>query len=235
MPAQPDHGKSVLAVTAVMARIEGRPLTSYGLGGTRRLRLCGSGMLWGFATLSLLIACLRLAGVLVLGGPELNTMAALSYAARWLLAFFAVAIFEEAAFRGYLQYTLARGVGFWWSALLWSSLFAASHLSNHGESVLGVLQTGWIALFFCVSLWLTGSLWWAIGFHSTWDWAESYFYGTANSGLKATGHLWSAMPQGNVLLSGGSTGPEGSIFSFVVLVVPLAALWLIYGRQERQD
>ena len=224
----------VLAITELLARIERRRLSFYGLGGRQKLRLCGSGMLWGFVTLSLLIASLKLAGVLVLSRPEMTPAIALGYGMRWLLAFFGVAMFEETAFRGYLQYSLARGVGFWWSAAAWSVLFAASHLSNRGEGWMGILQTGWIALFFCASLWLTGSLWWAIGFHATWDWAESFFYGTADSGLKATGHLWSATPHGNPLLSGGDVGPEGSILSLVVLVVPLTALWLAYGRDQRR-
>jgi hypothetical protein len=37
----------------------------------------------------------------------------LKYALLWVVAFLAVGIAEEFAFRGYLQYTLTRGMGFW--------------------------------------------------------------------------------------------------------------------------
>ena len=50
---------------------------------------------------------------------------------------------------------------------------------------------------------MTGSLWWAIGFHAAWDWGESYFYGTSDSGLMARGHLFGEHPVGKLLWSGG--------------------------------
>ena len=218
----------VLLVTSLLAMLERRRPTDYGLGGVRAIRLCLTGSAWGFVTLSLLVGVLKLTGALTLSGPEMSASAALGYGLRWLLAFLAVAIFEETALRGYLQYALARITGFWWAALIWSFVFLLMHGTNGGEGIVGLVQTGWIALFFCLSLWLTGSLWWAIGFHAAWDWSESYFYGTADSGVNVAGHLFSAVPHGNPLLSGGSTGPEGSLLALLVLVIPTIALWLTY-------
>ncbi len=125
-------------------------------------------------------------------------------------------IFEESLLRGYLQYTLTRGMGFWWGALLMSVLFGAIHGSNKGESPVGLFSAGAAGLVFCLSLWYTGSLWWAIGFHATWDWAQTFFYGTPDSGMVARGHLMSEHPVGPLLWSGGPTGPEGSLY-----IVPL--------------
>jgi membrane protease YdiL (CAAX protease family) len=45
---------------------------------------------------------------------------------------------EEALFRGYLQATLTRGIGFWPAAVVLSLLFGAGHLANAGETVSGV-------------------------------------------------------------------------------------------------
>jgi len=56
---------------------------------------------------------------------------------------------------------------------------------------------------FCVSIWATGSAWWAIGCHAAWDWAETYFYGTADSGLPAKGHYLTTTPAGAAIWSGG--------------------------------
>ncbi|HEY1742538.1 MAG TPA: CPBP family intramembrane glutamic endopeptidase [Granulicella sp.] len=223
----------VLLVTSLLATLERRRPTDYGLGGVRAIRLCFTGGAWGFVTLSLLVGALKLTGSLTFSGPEMSSSAALGLGLRWLLAFFAVAFFEETALRGYLQYALARITGFWWAALIWSVVFLLMHGTNGGEGIVGLIQTGWIALFFCLSLWLTGSLWWAIGFHAAWDWSESYFYGTADSGVNVGGHLFSAVPHGNPLLSGGSTGPEGSLLALFVLAVPTIALWLTYrGTKE---
>jgi uncharacterized protein len=229
------HVVVVLFVTGVLARFEGRKLTDYGLGARQALRLCFVGGVWGAATLSLLVGALKLTGALALSGPAMSGFAALGYGVQWLLAFFGAALFEEITLRGYLQFTLAQLTGFWRAALIWSLVFALMHGTNGGEGMVGLVQSGLIALFFCLSLWLTGSLWWAIGFHAAWDWAESYLYGAADSGLNVTGHLFSAAPRGNALLSGGSTGPEGSILSLFILAIPTAGLWFIYRGNGRTD
>jgi uncharacterized protein len=77
-------------------------------------------------------------------------------------------------------------------------------------------------MVFCFSLWRTGSLWWAIGFHTAWDWAQSFLYGVADSGIMVRQHLLATHPLGKPLLSGGATGPEGSIFILpIVLIIVL--------------
>jgi membrane protease YdiL (CAAX protease family) len=214
----------VLFATWVIARIEGRKWFTYGLDGPSRLKLLTAGSMMGFLTLSALVAVLLLGGYATFSKEQASVQQLVCSGLVWLLAFFAVAFFEELLLRGYLQYTLSRSIGFWWAALIWSAIFAWMHVGNGGESLLGLLQTGWMALFFCLSLRVTGSLWWAIGFHALWDWAESFFYGTPNSGLRFSHRLLTESSQGSVLWSGGSTGPEGSLFSLFVLAIPL--LWL---------
>ena len=96
--------------------------------------------------------------------------------------------------------------GFWQAAWLTSTLFGAGHAGNAGELWIGIFAAGFIGFVFCVRVWLTGSAWWAIGCHAAWDWAETYFYGTADSGFVARGHLFSSTPAGNPLWSGGTVG-----------------------------
>jgi hypothetical protein len=81
-------------------------------------------------------------------------------------------------------------------------------------------------------LWRTGSLWWAIGVHTSWDWAQSFLYGVADSGLMTQHHLLATHPVGKPILSGGTTGPEGSIFAIVVLcLVAVIILLTLPGRR----
>ncbi len=126
---------------------------------------------------------------------------------------------------------MARGVGFWWGALLFSFLFGFAHNSNPGETPVGLFSAGAIGLVFCLSLWYTGSLWWAVGFHAAWDWGESYFYGTSDSGLIVRGHLFGEHPTGKLLWSGGATGPEGSLLVVPFLIIIVLAMWLWWGRR----
>jgi membrane protease YdiL (CAAX protease family) len=84
-----------------------------------------------------------------------------------------------------------------------------------------------VSLLLALSVWFTGSLWWAIGFHAAWDWGQSFLYGTPDSGVLVRGHYLSSRPRGSVLLSGGETGPEGSIYAvgLLLLLILFAYLW----------
>ena len=72
-----------------------------------------------------------------------------------------------------------------------------AHLGNSGESFSGIVSVGLAGAVFAFSLYRTGSLWWAIGFHTTWDWAQSYLYGVFDSGTIVQGHLLASHPIGN--------------------------------------
>jgi len=121
---------------------------------------------------------------------------------------------------------------FWEAAWLTSTLFGYIHTFNKGETWIGIFSAAFIGFAFCVSVRLTGSAWWAIGFHAAWDWTQTYFYGTADSGLVAHGHYLTTTPAGAVLWSGGSAGPEGSLLVIPTVLLVIAALVAIYGRKK---
>jgi membrane protease YdiL (CAAX protease family) len=182
-----------------MARIENRQLFSFGYTGEHTLVRLVSGVFWGLLVLSTLIAVLWKSHLLVFDGLSQTGLTAWKYALAWALVALLAGTFEESLLRGYLQYTLARGVGFWWAALLLSVAFALWHISNGGESPLGLLVVGAGGFVFCLSLWYTKSLWWAVGFHAGWDWGQLYLYGTPTSGLLTEGHLLVSHPAGSAL------------------------------------
>jgi uncharacterized protein len=122
---------------------------------------------------------------------------------------------------------------FWQAAWVTSSVFALYHTQNNGENWIGVFAAGAVGFLFCLSVRLTGSAWWALGFHAAWDWAETYFYGTADSGLQGRGHLLTSSPSGNPLWSGGADGPEGSLLVLGVILLLFLFLLLVYGRGQR--
>ncbi|MGD0481867.1 MAG: CPBP family intramembrane glutamic endopeptidase [Terracidiphilus sp.] len=119
--------------------------------------------------------------------------------------------------------------GFWCAAWVTSAYFGYMHVSNPGETWIGIFAAAFIGFVFCVSVRLTGSAWWAIGCHAGWDWAETYFYGTADSGLNPQGCYLTSSPAGNPLWSGGAVGPEGSLLVLGAILL-LLALVLVYGR-----
>jgi len=85
----------VATATLVMARIERRPILSYGYVGDRKLIRLVSGVLLGFFCLSVLVAVLWKAGLLVVDGVALSGLTAWKYAVGWAFVFLLVGIFEE--------------------------------------------------------------------------------------------------------------------------------------------
>jgi membrane protease YdiL (CAAX protease family) len=242
---------AIFLLTWVMSKIEHRPNSVYGFGDSRKLPHFFAGLAWGVTCLSLLVLTLWKSGLLVFDGRLLHGNDVFRYAGIWLFDFFLVALLEEYLTRGYVQYTLTRGLagfyqwvfktrhsralGFWTAALILSILFGLGHQSNPGESPIGLLSAGTVGLVFCFSLWRTGSLWWAIGFHASWDWAQSFLYGVADSGLMVQHHLLATHPVGKPLLSGGTTGPEGSIFIVAMLaIISLIILFTLHGTHDKQ-
>jgi membrane protease YdiL (CAAX protease family) len=131
----------------------------------------------------------------------------------------------------FLQLSKSPRRGFWQAAWATSAGFGFIHTYNNGENWTGILAAATIGFVFCVSVRVTGSAWWAIGCHASWDWAESYFYGTADSGFYARGHLLTSIPAGSALWSGGAAGPEGSVLVFPTILLLLAAIVVVYRRR----
>jgi membrane protease YdiL (CAAX protease family) len=229
----------MLALCWVFSKGERRRFAVYGIG-KNRFKDFAAGALWGLLTLSLLVLILYSLHLLVFDARLLSTSGAFRYGAEWLVAFLMVGLSEEYMLRGYLQYTLTRGLyglgekispasaqaaAFWIAAVIMSILFSAGHLGNARENPMGLVMVFIAGMVFSYALWRTGSLWWAIGCHMTWDWAQSFLYGVPDSGQISIGRLFQTHPAGNRLLSGDIAGPEGSVY-----VIPIMLLTVVIIR-----
>lgn len=219
----------VLFASWGMSKLERRTIADYGLPWRKAFGLrFWQGAAAGFASITLLLVAMRGAGVFHFGTASLHGAEILKYAGLLGIAFLVVAFFEEFAFRGYALFTLTTGMTFWPAAIVLSICFGLIHRGNRGESWVGVLTVGLVGLLFCLLLRRTGNLWMPIGFHTAWDWGESYFYGVPDSGAVSPGHLLNARFAGPTWLTGGTVGPEGSWLCVALLVVlfVIFALWL---------
>jgi membrane protease YdiL (CAAX protease family) len=225
----------ILAVAAwIMSKIEGRRLGQYGLPRSEALgKNFRVGLLIGLlATSSTVLAIFVLHGVrftsAAVHGTVIQGTAILTAAAAWGLAFLLSGLAEEFLFRGYAQFTLTTGMGFWPSAFLLSGLFGLVHGSNGGETVLGDLSVVSFGLLLCLFLRRTGNLWCAVGFHLGYDWGQTFLYGVPNSGLLPSQSLLNASFSGPRWLTGGTVGPEASIFCPIVLAIVAIVFSLKY-------
>ncbi|HEX6805114.1 MAG TPA: CPBP family intramembrane glutamic endopeptidase [Terriglobales bacterium] len=209
----------------VLSHIENRPFGNYGLPLHEAIgKNFWMGALWGLLAITLLLLVMRGIGVFYFGGLALHGFRVLKFAGFFAVLFLIVGLFEEFAFRGYAQFTLAQGIGFWPAAIALSALFGLSHSSNQGEAWIGELAAGLLALFLCLTLRRTGNLWFAVGIHAAWDWGETFLYSVPDSGIVVPGHLLRSSFHGSPWLTGGTVGPEGSVLIFGVLI----ALWITF-------
>jgi uncharacterized protein len=225
----------VLAATAIMGVFERRSLGTYGLPlrgafGSRFFE----GILWGFLAECATMFTLYLTGTASFHGFDQRGTSALYFGAMWAAAFILVGFFEEFLFRGYPQFTLASGIGFWPAAILLSGLFWLGHMQNPGETWVGGLSAALAAIAFCVSLRLTGNLWFAIGMHTAWDWAETYFFGGADSGMQPNGHLLNTTLSGSKWMTGGTVGPEGSVAELLIVSGVIGLLFVRFNRPAQR-
>jgi membrane protease YdiL (CAAX protease family) len=215
----------VFLPACLMARFEHRPVGDYGLPlqSLFATRFC-QGCALGVVEIVVLMGCIAAFGGYSFGALNLHGAAIFRWALYWALFFVVVGLFEEFTFRGYLQFTLADGIGFWPAAWILSLGFGAVHLNNKGEGWVGAASVAVIGIIFAFTLRRTGNLWLVVGWHAAFDFGETFLFSVPNSGNVFEGHLSNAALHGPTWLTGGTVGPEGSVFSF--LTMGAAALFI---------
>ena len=222
-----------LVASWIMAKLEGRRIADYGLPWQKMFgRQFWQGTVLGFGSITALLACLRIAGVFKFGAPAVHGAEIWKWAAFYCFLFLAVGFKEEFQYRGYAQFTLSTGIGWWPAALAWSLLFGFSHANKSGETIMGLFNATLFGLLSCVALRRTGTLWLMVGLHAAFDWGETYFYGVADSGQTLPGHLLESSFSGPAWLTGGSVGPEGS-WICTLLLVTLGLILAAWFRENK--
>ena len=216
---------TVLLVTGVAALLERRRIDSYGLPVSQAFGLYfWKGMLAGLLVIVFVGGAMLLTGGMQIHGLALSGNDLLSYTLLWLGAMVLVGVNEEYLFRGYALQSLWRGAGFWPAALITAAIFAGLHLSKPHENAMdiGMIFIGGLAL--CLSVRRTGTLWWAVGWHTAFDFGQFFIIGTRNGGQTPVGHLFNVTFPGPDWITGGQLGTEAS--GFMVPAVIATFIWV---------
>lgn len=234
-----DHAIELIALlifASVAARLEGRRFGDYGMPWRQALRSrFWQGAAAGIVALTVLILTLVATGALELHRPTAPSLQSAGFALAYGVIFVLIAVREEFLYRGYGQFTLGEAAGFWPAALVTTVWFTLTHVSPK-ENPIGLANVLLFGLLACLTLERTGALWLAIGFHTAWDWGETYLYGVADSGhAAAPGHLFSSQVSASspVWLSGGAVGPEGSALC-VALLLAIGLAYLRWGGRPKR-
>ncbi|MFL9842710.1 type II CAAX endopeptidase family protein [Sphingomonas sp. ST-64] len=200
-----------------------------GAGGGRLAALgaaSGAGMMFAIVAI-LWVAGAWSGGAAVWSGGELARMVLLS-----VMLWVVQAAHEEGLHRGYAFVQLSRAISFWPAAALLSLWFMWGHVGQEGATPLSMVVAGLFALVLAWSLLRTGSLWFALGFHASWNFAQSFVFGLNNSGGRSANALMVSRIEGPSWLTGGSAGPEGSVLSLVAIAALVAVVHFGAPRRD---
>jgi membrane protease YdiL (CAAX protease family) len=225
---------AAVAAVAVMARIERRSFAVYGVPwGAGMGRRFGEGAIWGIGASAATILAIAAAGGYSVSGLALHGGALARSALLWGLAFLLIGVSEEILFRGFPLFTLARGIGFWPGAIVFSAFFGALHYyTKPMETWMDGVSVGLLGLFLCLTVRRTGDVAFAAGFHFTFNFISMALFGspnTGNNGRPIPGHLLAGSSHGPAWLTGGAMGAEASACVFPVLAL-LFGLFLLRFR-----
>jgi len=211
----------ILLFSWAASRLERRSFAAYGLPWRQAFRSrFWQGAALGMGSLTLLVLAIAALGGVRLAMPQRPGPEALLIGAGYLALFISLGLREEFLFRGYGLSTLGGQIGFWPAAVASSMWFASTHAGNSGENALGLAAVALFGLFACMLLWRTGNLWLPIGFHTMWDWGQTFLFGVSDSGhAPAPGHFFTATVSKSApaWISGGAAGPEGSVLCMVLI------------------
>lgn len=217
----------------LMARLEQRPAGAYGLPLREAFRKAfWQGVFLGLGEVSLLLGLIATFGGYSFGTLALHRSGLAVWGGSWAAAFVLVGLAEEFMFRGYAQYTLARGIGFWPAAACLSLVFGAAHLRNPGEGIVGALNVAVAGVVFALALRRTGNLWLAVGWHASFDFGETFLFSVPDSGFVFDHHLSSALLHGPTWLTGGAVGPEGSVFGLLTMGIAALAIHFLFPAKK---
>lgn len=144
----------------------------------------------------------------------------------------AAATTEELMFRGVLFRIIEQRLGTWIAMTLTGVLFGAFHLANPHASLWGAIAIAIEAGGMLTAAYVaTRRLWLPIGLHLGWNVAGSALFSTEVSGNDTSQGLLDASTSGNVLVTGGAFGPEGSVFSVLLCAATAVVLLVVAHRR----
>ncbi len=209
----------------VLRFVDRRPPALLGLSLDRGwLRELAFGLGGGFAATSALVAAMLGVGAISLA-PAPEAAASLLRLPQYLLVFALAAAAEELLFRGYPLQVLAEGSRPWLAGTVLCLLFTAAHTGNPDVTAAGIANVLLAAAVLTVLYLQTRRLWLPIGFHLSWNLAQSWLWGFDVSGIEIPDRVVVVTQHGHELLTGGGFGLEGSLLSGAFLAGLLA--WLL--------
>lgn len=141
-----------------------------------------------------------------------------------------VAIYEEVVFRGYILSNLMESFNKWIALLLSALLFTLFHIINPGIGFIPMLNIFLAGILLGINYIYTKNLWFAILFHLAWNFFQGPVLGYKVSGVNLATLLQTEL-NGDLLLTGGDFGFEGSVLDLALSVIAIIVLYQVYQKK----
>lgn len=226
-----------LAVAAWVRWVEKRSLASAGLCGEHGLRKFLVGLAVGIVMMGAIVAAIALSGGYRVGDlfPAFASPAAVGWIFLLLAGFAVQASAEEFVFRGWLFSAVMRRWNMTAAFILSSAAFTLVHFSPRA-TLSEVVMTFTFAIFACAWVRYSNSIWGVMGWHVGWNWFGGTGFDVPITGLDT--HLPALVvkmvPVGPAWLNGGGDGPEGSVFTFVLLAAGIL-IFMLRTKPRQHD
>ncbi len=200
----------------------------------RALSYLLKGMAIGFAVMSLTILTIVAVGAAHLCSSPGSAIIHIAHGTGWLLAETIGAAEEEVLFRGLLLVLVNRLLGERATIVITALAFSLAHGANPSASSIWMVRLAAAGALLAYSVFRSGTVWWGIGYHAGWNFASAPFFGAVGSGYRNEGHILSLLPSGSAVITGGTVGPEGSIFAFLAVVIGVGLLVLTVPQDRKR-
>ena len=201
-------------------RIEKRQPTELATPGMARE--LGTGLLLGAGLVALTFGVLAALGAYRFDGVNAPAIMMLAPLAELAL----VGMAEEMMFRGVIFGVTERSMGRKAAVVISALVFSLAHLPNDGVSSLAVAAISAYGVMQAALYMRTRRLWICIGTHIAWNYCIGEVFSSTVSGHAATDGLLRGELVGNILLTGGKFGVEGS--GIALLVIMAAASFCLF-------
>lgn len=213
-------GAAGIAYIGWIKLVEKRSLASVGLSANGTITFI-QGHAIGIGLSLIVVTLIGIFGGYSVGAvaPALTSPIALFQITLLLIGFALQSSVEEFIFRGWLLSVLTRKFNLLTAVIASSVLFSFMHFNpeNPWYDNVNTLMFGFFA---CAWVIKTGNIWGVMGWHAGWNWFTAIGFEVPITGLD-TGTpalIVQLMPTGSHWLSGGATGPEGSVLCTAVLL-----------------
>ena len=185
------------------------------------------GLAWGLGMVAAGFSILYLFNIVSIVEVNFNFGSLLGY----FVLFSFVSLNEEIMIRGYILNNLSQSMNKYIALIVSSVLFSAMHLSNANISLIPFINIILAGILLGIYYLHKQNLWFPIGMHMTWNYFQGPVLGFEVSGTK-TYTLVTQNVEGNVLITGGEFGFEGSVLATFIIIIAIIVIHFQYRNTD---